>query len=92
MGGSLAAPTSSKFHWRQSRSPFVLELGSIVSVACSFVKPLRVVSNQVRPCKSCEVNLNGTRTHDLYDTDAAVYQLSYHFIWSWSTCEFVIYT
>ena len=38
--GSLAAPTSTKFHWwGWGRSLFVLGLGSIVSVVCSFVKP-----------------------------------------------------
>ena len=33
--------------------------------------------------------LNGIRTHDLCDTYAVLYQLSYQAIWS--LCEFAIY-
>ena len=35
--------------------------------------------------------LNGIRTHDLCNTGAVLYQLSYEDTRSWLLCEFVIY-
>ena len=46
---------------------------------------------------SCEIKawknsgLNGIRTHDLCDTGAVLYQVSYQANWELSPCEFVIY-
>ena len=35
--------------------------------------------------------LNGIQNHDLCDTGAVLYQLSYQATGSWPRCEFVIY-
>ena len=51
----------------------------------------------VHNLSSCEIKpeknsgLNGIRTHDLCDTVAVLYQLSYQSTGSWPLCEFVIY-
>ena len=51
-----------------------------------------------RNLSSCEIKawknysgLNGIQTHDLCDTGAVLYQLSYQATGSWSLCEFVIH-
>ena len=36
-------------------------------------------------------DLNDIRTHDLWDTGAVLYQLSYQASWELACCEFVIY-
>ena len=59
---------------------------------------LIIICSYIHSLSSCEIRawkksgLNGIGTHDLCDTGAVLYQLSYLANWAWLRCEFVIYT